>query len=1059
MVQRNETLLLSRSRPFKSRASLKTATLSLPAPVCTDADAGALNPEALPSSGASFVVATYEGVAMGDFVEFHFDLDGPGEFKDWFSVSKNTTDQSYTFKVPKANIERALGTTVSVGYNVAPIDSSDTFDSAPLSLFIGTPPQLTAPSVDEASDHHLDVEFTQTGVHVRIPVYDGMAPGDMIYMYWGNAAEAGFYDDEIKVRIPREITFLVPAEYVAAYLDQSVNVRYDVQRDDGVHTSLVLRLRVGNAVDDTKPLAPELKEAIGGILNPDLVPNGATALVGPNNSLRNGDRVRLTWGNGLPDGAVWYFDITKNYETAPYSQHIPYEKILPFIDSTATLFYEIEQDDGSWQISNTLTVKVEQDIAKVEPPSVPQAVNGWLDPRDVSPEVGLFVIVPTNPHTRQGDALSLTWASENSAGSWDSLQYPTTDELANPFSFKVPFNTLVAGLESTVTVSYDIVRGNKAYASGSPIKLVIRQGNLQAPSIDQADKDRLNPADCPAGATVRLDATSGKFREGDEIKLFWNGAVGNGSIAMRHTVAPEEVGGDILVIVPLDTVKANANQRSSVDYHVSRASGTPEEESPCAIFDVVDEPGQGLLQVMGARSTNHSFRGERQPDRLYAFNKATLDPVEAQWGYEDDDIWTLGVSFKDTRPWAPLRVRTLNDSITINPANITGSGSVSATQGAAFVAHLNDGRVISWGHPAWGASESSTITTIDDVLEVSATEGAFAIRRSNGRIAAWGHNEYGGVIPPTPANNIKDAARIVGGGAAFAVLHTSGKVTVWGDTSRGGTLPQDIADLTDIEEVFHAGSAFAALRKSGEVVAWGSASLGGKLPTTIESFSDIVDVRGNSNGFCALRDNGTVVAWGDADKGGEVPQEIAQRNDIIELAAAGNSAFAVRTKTKEVLVWGDPDAGGTVDSDIAGFTDIEAVTASGAAFAALRSNGHVIAWGDAEKGGSVPTVIAAYNDIVQITSTDHAFAALRKTGDVVVWGNPDFGADTSSVTARLQNVRAIYGNADAFTAVLADGDVVTWGLPANGGSSDSVAKYLKSDVTYQATAAVRGRAM
>jgi len=1062
MIQPDETLLLSRSRPSRARSSkfrptVQAAPLSLPAPICDSADGGALNPDILPLSGASFVVKAYDGMAMGDCITFRFNIDGPGEYTDYHDISQKAVGVDQTFAVPKANIDSVVGDYVMVDYILEPADNSDPVISDPLYLFVGTLPLLAKPRVDEASDGHLNAEFAQLGAHVVIPEYDDMSSGDVIYMYWGDDTEAGFYNDAIKVRAARETTFLVPPENVAAYLDESVNIRYDVGRGDVIRPSSIFRLRIGNAVDDTKPPAPEIQEAISSILNPDLVPNGATALVGPNDSLQSGDMVKLTWGGGLPKGQQWEFFISDYYTTHPYPQHIPYDKITPFIDDVATLVYEIEQE-GDWQISNVLTVKVERSIAEVAPPYVPQAVQGGLDPRDVLPGVGLSVSVPMNPHVLPGDALRLTWDCENPEGSWDSEHQLRPDDLEQSFEFRVPFGTLILGLESRINVSYEIVRNGNIYASSSSLRLNIRQGNLPAPSIRQADLDKLNPADCPAGATVLLNA-SGKFRNGDKITLNWTDTDGGNTFPIKHTVADYESGGTIDVIVPLDTVKANAPYPLTLDYTVERASGTPEERSLPAVFDVVTVPGHGQLLVMGARSTNHSHSGERQPDRLYAFNNDTLKSVEAQWIYEDEGDGTsaLGTSFKDTRPWVPLRVRTQEDSVTINPGNISATGSVSAAQGAAFVSQLNGGNVINWGDPNWGASETATIMTLDDVVEVSATAGAFAVRRSTGRIAAWGNPQYGGEIPAGLSSEIKDARRIIGNGTSFAVLHATGRVTVWGSANNGGIAPQTIKELTNIEEIFHAESAFAALLKTREVVAWGDPQKGGTVSEDILGIDDIVDVRGNSFAFCALRDNGHVLAWGDKDNGGQVPDRIADRSDIIELAAAGERAFAVRTKDKQVLAWGNVDFGGKVPDDIASLNDIEAVTASSTAFAALRGNGHVVAWGEPNNGGKVKDEIAELHDIVQIASTTGAFAALRTTGEVVVWGNETKGGDTSAVTARLKNVRAIYGNSQAFAAICADGGVVTWGVAAGGGESTQLQMLLKDGVTYQATAAVRGR--
>ncbi|VVE24598.1 hypothetical protein PHO31112_03306 [Pandoraea horticolens] len=1042
--------------PHPATSGAVETAVHYPEPVCADAPGKFLDPDEVPGSGSDFKVEVYPDMAQGDHIFFYFDDGGPGQYTDEFDVSKRRVGTDTIFTVPKANIVKALNTDVVAYYIVEPAAGGDPIESHKLGLTIGAPLLLKEPSVEGVVNQHLDTDLAHKNVRVVIPIYDGMAVKDTVYLYWGAEGEPGYYDDEITLRAVRSITFVVPAEYVELYIGQTVNVRYEREQGGTLQPSHIYSLSIGDAVDVSKPAAPVIKEAIDGILNPNLALSGATGLIGPDDSLKPGVQGKTIWGGGPPKGIEVPFALPANYDvTQPYPIQIPYASIEAFVNADVTFEYAIQQAGGKWLSSNVLTLKVERQAAVVAAPSVPDAIAGVLDPRDLSAVKGCPVFVPPNADMRQGDIVNLTWACAKPAGSWTVNRVLQATDVGQAIEFDVPYDKITAGLDAKVTASYDFVRGSNAYVTSLPLDLIIVQGLLPAATIDQAKGSQLNVDDCPKGATVRLGA-SAKFRSGDRITLYWDGAAGAGTTVISTTVDDQEAGGDITLTVPLATVQADVNHVVTLDYTVMRASGAPEETSPPSLYDVVALPDHGPLLVMGARNTGNGCRGERQSHRLRAFNKTTQQPLNAQWRYADDDAnaWTLAPSFKDTRPWASLLVQTQDDSATIHPVNIAATGNDAAPPGtsAALAARLDKGSVLAWGVPTWGGSVPSAIGAYDDVVEMASTQGAFAVRRGNGQIAAWGSSAYGGLAPA----GVTDAARIVGNSWAFAVLHASGHVTAWGDAGNGGQLTPAVKALNDVVDIYHTSFSFAALRKTGGVATWGFYLT--DVPRGIDTLTDIVDVRGTWSAFCALRANNKVVAWGDPNGGGSLPASIAGRSDIVELAAASGHAFAVRTAGRRVLAWGADGYGGTVPPAIANLADIEEVVATRTSFAARRGNGQVVAWGYTWTGGDVPPDIAKLTDVVQITGTDGAFAALRRDGTVVTWGNTAFGADSSTVKAQLQNVRAIYANSEVFVAVLAGGGVVTWGSAACGGDSGSVRSRLASGLSYEAVPAVSGRA-
>ncbi|VVD83565.1 RCC1 domain-containing protein [Pandoraea anhela] len=1032
---------------------------NLVAPQANDAANGAIDPAKLGTRGASFTIPVYPGMAADDYVEFFFD-DGSGNtLMGDADVSTNTAGKPLPIWVTKANLSAYLDKTVKVTYTVNPGDGSAPVTSPPLSLYIGVKKEtkLKAPTVDEAVGDHLESEFVDFGVRARIPIYDGMAIGDMVNLAVGKSGDAGFYQDSIKVRAVRAVTFSIPPEALASFDDKTMPVSYNVVRGAQTFSSETFKMRIGDAQEEGLLEMPAMADAIGGVLNPTLLGAATTALIGPYTGLESGDYVHVVWGGGPPKGFETTEQISSRYLTEPFPVRIPADKIAAFTDSTTDLYYEKEMPDGSWQKSQSLKVQVSQASATADPPSVPLSSAGQLDTRDLDPLKGAEVIVPPYAGMRAGDTIVLKWDNEDDTGDYTSPAYLVKPaDVPNPLSFQVPYLLATRGGEKSVVTSYEVQRGGATIVKSGEQKLLVRQVLPTAVTITEAKEDEINPDDCRTGAHVQLPS-SAKFRANDKVTFHWEGEGGAGNYTTTVTVSPEQAGGALEIVVPQATLKAGVNHSASVGYTITRANGTPDETAPPSIFDVIAVPSSGMLRVFGARNNSAIYRSSSVPQYLSVFHLVSGEPIKAQWRYEDETDWVLGHRFKDTRPWMPLKVRTQDDSATFNPVNIAGNGPDTTTRGtSSLIALLNRGSVAGFGASGSGGVVPSTLLTIDDVVETSSTSAAYALRRANGRITAWGSSGTGGVLPENL--NVTDAVRIVGNGWNFAVLRANGQVMTWGPTPTAGVpVPAPIATLNDIKSVWASGHAFAALRKTGQVVAWGTATTAGAVPKDIGDLIDIVDVRGNYTAFAALRKNHTVVAWG-AD-GGVVPSAIASRGDIMELASASARAFAVRTLGNQVLAWGLATHGGTVPQEISDMSDLLEIVATWGAFCGLRGNGHVVAWGNANQGGAVPAPIAMLDDIVHVCGTGAAFAALRKDGTVVAWGDAQVGGDITSVKGQLVDIAALHANSEVFVAVKRTGGVVTWGVPASGGDSTSVKALLDTNLTYRATSESRGRVL
>ncbi|PBJ19041.1 hypothetical protein BSF44_47850 [Pseudomonas sp. ACN8] len=568
-----------------------------------------------------------------------------------------------------------------------------------------------------------------------------------------------------------------------------------------------------------------------------------------------------------------------------------------------------------------------------------------------------------------------------------------------------------------------------------------------------AGNDLLNPDDVyPLGATVVIAQTA-LLKTDDFITVQVQGKT---VTTYTHRVQPEEADKELKTIkVAYSVIADNVDSSISLSYSIARKAGGTDGPADPSVYDVRRVIGSGNLKVMGARNIRSIWTASRSSQVLSAFNKTTDQPVQAQWKYPGDSDWTTAATWRDSKPQEPLQVRTGDDQLTLNPANIIGNGEHIFDQ-AAFVALRDAGDVVAWGSDTYGATIPSPIITLNDIVEVSGTARAFAARRADGEVVAWGSAGLGGDMTGVLPDHFVE---VVGNGGAFAGLKTTGHVVAWGSPNSGGAVPAPIAALNDVVRVVAAGSAFVAQRTTGHVLAWGLAELGGRVPEDIARLTDLETIIGNYSAFAALRANGSLVAWGNEESGGKLPDNIAAMTDIIELGCATIHAFTARRATGQIIAWGRAENGGTIAPQIGALTDIVDVSATASAFAARRGNGRVVAWGNPSFGGTVPGDIADLDDIVQVCGTYRAFAALRKNGTVVAWGNSYYGGNTSTVVDQLTNVQALYSNVCGFAALTSDGRVVTWGVPGGGGDSSAVQDRLRGHVSYRANAASRGRAL
>ncbi|ALI09566.1 MULTISPECIES: hypothetical protein [Pseudomonas] len=942
---------------------------------------------------------------------------------------------------------------------------------------IGEPTVLAAPIAEDAQSGALDPDLTST--RIRIPFDERIEEGMAIELKWfGTRPDQSSYEPELEWYFPsrEEVEskddFFITVEgrhlktLEGGTLDLSYNLLSDengeIVRRGSRHAAL---LNVGEPQFELVKAIVDGEQA--GALEPGDLPNGTSKVTCPapvENPSKPNDRV--SW-QLLDAQGVQLFEDSKTLNALSAGKKVEFPLGAAFVQQyfeahrgeELTVKYDIwRSETGKYSYANPLEFVIgEARQPLLDPAKVREAVDDVLDPANALN--GAHIDIEANDPENAGDHFYVTWTTQDGVLRFEDDKSITGNMQGKPVEFPVPRSAVLASVDQIVTISYRVELFEGGEAPGEDYQLLVEEQMFALPiaTFKEAtgeQEDQLNPDRVyPNGATVVIKA-SALLKTDDEITVT---VVGQSTTRYPHTVLPSEADKELSSIkVPYAVINANDGNSISLSYTVVRKAGGTDGPSTPSVYDVRKVVGSGALKVMGARYNRSTYRASGSSRVLSAFNATTGQPIQAQWKYATGDQWTTADIWRDSSPHQPLQVRTSDDQLTLNPANIIGNGIDTTVTGlAAFVAHRDVGDVLGWGNAGYGGAIPPTIITMDDIVEVSCTRSAYAGRRSNSAVVTWGTSAEGGLMTGIDPLNF---TQVVGNATAFAGLKNTRKVVAWGVAAAGGTVPEAIGNLSDVVEVIAGGLAFAALRETEQVVAWGDATTGGTVPADIAGFTDIKTVLGNYNAFAAHRRNGRVVAWGSATAGGTVPPAIAAMT-IIELSCGNAQAFAARNDQGQVVAWGAEEYGGTIDPLIGGLTDIIEVCSTWRAFAARRENGHVVAWGRPAEGGEVPGDIAGLDDIVQVAGSSMAFAALRKNGTVVAWGNATVGGDTSAVVGQLTQVQALYSNTHGFVALTADGRVVTWGHAGGGGDSSAVQDRLEGKVSYKANASSRGRAL
>ncbi len=460
---------------------------------------------------------------------------------------------------------------------------------------------------------------------------------------------------------------------------------------------------------------------------------------------------------------------------------------------------------------------------------------------------------------------------------------------------------------------------------------------------------------------------------------------------------------------------------------------------------------------------------------------SALTLIQTASGYEhtialgaDGSVWTWGGNGQGQVGDGTLTPRGLPFKVNLGRLAI----AVAAGRYTSY-AILDDGSVRAWGDNRRRQLGDSTfsgthspsprgVSSLYDVLAISAGEAHAVILRANGTLAAWGDNTNGqignGTTGSTPlhivtnvANPLTGATRykaIAAGDRFTAALSVTGQIYVWGSSLDGaaglpsGNVPRPtlLPNAPVTRAIAAGGSHGLAIDHAGAVWAWGNNTYGtlgnGSVDyiahysaSRVARLSNASSIAASLYNSAAVLADGSLWTWG-ANGAGQLgdasrqqpdgypldptPQPIALVNDAMNVSLGAFHANLVKP-LNAIKAWGY-NANGLLGANLTGNQKLSAMLAV-----------------NVELPGDVQTVRA-------VSASACNSHALLLAGDGTVWSWGDNGQGQLGVTgpgvskptrvSQLPPIIAVAAGCYVSAALAGDGTVWTWGYGGLGTLGD-----------------------
>jgi hypothetical protein len=530
-------------------------------------------------TGVLATIAPYENMSIGDNIALYWN----GVKINVPALTKEQLDKPVQIPVSKDVIlEAGDSDSILVRYDIRDVVNNWSRWSLPTYVEVEAGNStLPAPVAPQAANMELNLG-TLAGADVQALVlsYPGIhATDEITFTVERNTAEGMGLDPYVAVKPVGTsigfVQFLIPNEQFEPIAQGRARLKYKVKKVSGEELrskSLPLSI-VGEAQVLAPPKLP-VAEQNNGVLDPTA--HNVIAQVPPYYFMADGNDVTLVWMGKTAGGANVIHEEVKNLNSDDVGETvaflIPDDKVSALAGGTLELYYTVTTFARAFFKSPSLLVQVSAGGGALLPsPSVDGAsADGVLDPADIV----LEAVVRIAPYTGMApqDKVTLHWEGRAPEGVYSASTTLNSGTSGKEVIFRVKKRYVDANLNGSVAVWYEVVRGNRTFTSETlPLTIgatVVTP--LPDPTVKEAEDGTLDPANTVNGATVVINA-SAHLKEGDVVSVAWEGA--GGSDNKEKTITAQQAGKQVSVIFSGALVAANAGNKVSIAYAVTRATG------------------------------------------------------------------------------------------------------------------------------------------------------------------------------------------------------------------------------------------------------------------------------------------------------------------------------------------------------------------------------------------------------------------------------------------------------------------------------------------------------
>ena len=453
------------------------------------------------------------------------------------SVSITNIPAIYDTTVPNALVREMINGTAQASYVLTKANGDPPQSSKRAAVRITGVAPLEIPRILEVIGDVLDPYVERA--HVEIPVYDGMANGDLIDLAWLGTRTDGapyLYETQhvVTANEAGNVVYIpVMGEHIALLENGTVDVSYRVSNDAwqvrDVRVSEHLVVKIGQHRSELP--APIIVEAPDGVLDPEVNPGDVTLRVNYLGTVA-GDTLTWYWlGHPLEGSGSDWLPITTAIAGKPVDFTIPRSLVEPNINDEVRVLYTLKRGEtGAFQYSATLNLVIGKLIGELPAPTVLEASAGVLDPIDAL--TGATVQVSYASMEAQ-DRITMTWLGSPGPGTPADQEKP--GNASGQVDFTVPATVVGANIGRDISVFYRVKRYIAEKQSDLTLLRVLPFGNperdLPHPAITQADSQTLilNLATFTGNGTATV-AKWPFILEGQRVWLRLEGETGSGGM-------------------------------------------------------------------------------------------------------------------------------------------------------------------------------------------------------------------------------------------------------------------------------------------------------------------------------------------------------------------------------------------------------------------------------------------------------------------------------------------------------------------------------------------------